>query len=222
MSDADVRRPVAAWVWGGGLLVLAAVLPAIGSGGGMFGAPQTILAWVQKLAFAASMAVFAFGLRGRGSVVARRPSGVIALLLVGVALPLLDALTSWVFVVDPDAPGSIPDWIGTAQIVTYAGLALWGAAALVATAQIARVDAVPYPWRWAPLAALGVLAVVFLALQVIGTTTAGDGDSGAAAALVGTWGAVTELVPLALGILALALGARGVSVPARQVYPPVA
>lgn len=222
MTDADVRRSVTAWVWGGGLLVLAAVLPATGVAAGASGVPQTILAWAQTIVFAAAMTVFAFGLRGRGSVVARRPSGIVALLLVGVILPLFDALTAWVFVVDPDAPGAIPDWIGSAQIVTYAGLGLWGAAALVATAQIARADAVPYPWRWAPLAALGVLALVFLALQVIGTTTAGNGDSGAAAVLVATWGAVIVLVPLALGMLALALGVRGVGVPARQVYPPVA
>lgn len=213
--DAEVRRPVVAWVWGGGLLVLVAVLPVLGI-------PGTALMWLQTLAFAAAMTIFAFGIRGEGSVVARRRSGVAALLLVAVILPLMDALTGWLFVIDPADPSAVPDWIGTAQIVNDAGLALWGAAALVAAAEIARAGVVPHPWRWAPLAALGVLAVVFLATRVIGTTTGGNGDPGAALALVTSWRAVAVLVPLALGVLSLVLGARGRSLPAQRVYPPVA
>lgn len=222
MTDAEVRRPVTAWVWGGGLLALSAALPALsGSFAGGFG-PWPVLGWASRLAFAAAMVVFAFGIRRVGSVVARRPLGIVALLIVGVLLPLVEVISSMVFVWDPADRTGTPWWIGAAQAVNLGGLALWGAAALVASVQIVRARVVPDPWRWAPVWGLAVIAVVFAATQIL-MVGAGQPDFQTPAIILAmAWSAVMLLVPLALGVLAMMLGARGLALARTQIYPPPA
>lgn len=221
MSDAQVRRPVTAWIWGGGMLALSAIVPILIPPGGM-GSAGMVVGWVRAALFAAAMVVFARGLRGHGSIVARRVPGVIALIVVGTVLPLVEAVSAWVFVVDPERPAASSEWIGTAQVVNMAGFAVWAGAALVAGVEVARARVVPGWWRWAPLGALGVIVLAFVGTQVAGVQLAASGDIDVVSALFAVWGVAAVLVPLALGVAALALGARGRPTVPTQVYPPVA
>ncbi|GAA3030036.1 hypothetical protein [Microbacterium dextranolyticum] len=220
MTDVDVRRPVPAWIWGGALLVATAVVPSLAGAGGPLREAGAAISWVSLVSFAAAMVVFAWGIRGEGSVVARRPLGIVALCLVGIILPVVGLISSFVFVVDPADPSATPSWIGAAQVVNYAGYAAWGGAALVAGVEVARARVVPGRWRWAPLTALGVLALAFVGMQIVSVAVATSPDPTATFALIAVWGAVSVLVPLALGGIALVLGARGRPAPATQVYPP--
>jgi hypothetical protein len=139
MTDAEIRKPVPAWIWGGALLAASAVVPtavrAVAPGG--FGSGVAI---VTAVLFAASLLVFAFGLRGRGSIVARRPPGMAALLVLAVLPPIVELALS--------ALATEQD-ISLLQILSFAQLAA-AAAALVAVVAIGRAAVVPRPWQWAP------------------------------------------------------------------------
>ena len=73
IDAARVVRPT--WVWGGALLIVSALLPLVAQYGSAW-----LFFWTGMIAFAAAMILFAFG---RDSVVARRPLGVAALLVLG-------------------------------------------------------------------------------------------------------------------------------------------
>ncbi len=208
MTDATMRQSVPAWVWGGGLLAASAVVPLVGG----IGVISSTGIWVGRVLFAAALAVFAFGLRGSGSVVARRPLGVTALLVLGIAPLLIDLVT-------PSQVDESSVWM--LQVSAYVQLAITAAAALVAVVQIARASIVPNPWRWAPAWALAVVAVVYAVPQVIGVAVGFDGSDGIALGVVLLANAVLLLIPLALGILAMLLGTRGVVSAPTQIYPPV-
>lgn len=213
MSDADVRQPVPAWLWGGGLLVAGAMLPTLGQP--LAHTPTVV--WGSRLLTAAALIVFALGLRGAGSVVARRPVGVIALFCLALGPPAIDLVTSLLTL---GTDSAMPENLGMWQLIGYAGLALSAAAALVAVIEIARARVVPDPWRWAPTWGLAVAAGVFVLGQVAIVAVGAQGAQEYADLIVIGSAVGTVLVPLALGILAMVLGARGrVAAPA-QVYPP--
>lgn len=206
-SDVDVRRPVPAWVWGGGLLVASAILPTL-SGSIFELAPVTV--WASRILFAAAMTVFAFGLRGEGSIVARRTPGVAALLVLGFAVPLIVLVT-------PSQTDEPDVWM--LQVIGNAQLALAGAAALVAVVSIARARVLPGVWRWAPAVGLAVAAAVLVLGLLLGLSAGVNGVQDVAIVLaVGGWIAVT-LVPLTLGVAAMVLGGRGLPAAPAQIYP---
>jgi len=215
MSDADVRRPVPAWLWGGGLLAASAALPMLGQS--FYGTP--VLLWTARLLAAAALVVFALGVRGEGSVVARRPVGTVALFVLAIVPPLIELLTP--ALVMPSTTSGLPDNLWLVQVMGYGGIAIAGAAALVAVVEIARARVVPDPWRWAPTWALAAIAGTYVLSQVL-IVAAGAAALETYAALLAITGAAAALVPLALGILAMVLGARGLAAAPAQVYPPPA
>lgn len=209
MTDAEVRKPVPAWMWGGALLAASAVVPTAmrAVAPGTFGAAVAVVA---AALFAASLVIFAFGLRGEGSVVDRRRTGVVALLVMAIV-----SLTMRFVTVGPISE----DQIALFSVASYVQLAVISAAALVAVVTIGRAGVLPSRWRWAPAWALALIAIAVALPQVVGVAMAGRNTQD----LIGVF-AVSSLlifaVPLALGILAMLLGARGVAVVSAQVYPP--
>ena len=209
MTDAEVRTPVPSWVIGGALLIGSAVLPwALGPEPAML-----VTAVIGRLLFLAAMIVFAFGLRGVGSVVAGRTLGVVALLVLGAA-PLVFGLIPLQQVEPSD--------LGLLQLLGYSELAIEAAAALVAVVEIARARVIPGNWRFAPAIALVVVVLVQVIGQVVGVAAGSAGLEQAAVGLALGGFAAAILAPVALGIAAIALGARGLAVPNPQVYPPPA
>lgn len=209
MTDAEVRTPVPSWVIGGALLIGSAVLPwVLGPGPAML-----VTAVIGRLLFLAAMIVFAFGMRGVGSVVAGRTLGVVALLVLGAA-PLVFGLIP---------PQQVePSDLGLLQLLGYSELAIEAAAALVAVVEIARARVIPGNWRFAPAIALAVVVLVQVIGQVVGVAAGSAGLEQAAVGLALGGFAAAILAPVALGIAAIALGARGLAVPNPQVYPPPA
>jgi len=211
MTDAEVRRPVPAWIWGGALLAASAVVPTSARAVAPAGVGVGI-GIVTAVLFAASLVVFAFGLRGEGSLVARRPGGVAALLVLAVVPPVIELLTP---------PAVTAEQVSQLQVVWYIQLAVSAAAALTAVMAVGRSGVLPHPWRWAPAWGLAIVAVATALPQVAVVATNGR-DLEALMGLFTLTSLAILAVPLALGILAMVLGARGVAAPSPQIYPPVA
>lgn len=211
MTDAEVRTPVPAWIWGGALLAASAVAPmaarAVAPGG--FGAGVAV---VTALLFAASLVVFAFGLRGKGSIVAGRAPGIAALLVLAIVPPIIEVAIP-VATTEQDIP--------RLQIFSVVQLAVTAAAALAAVVAIGRTGAVPRPWRWAPAWGLAIIVVASALPQIVAVSASGQGLD-QLMGLFALGSLVIVVVPLALGILAMVLGARGLAAPSPQIYPPTA
>jgi hypothetical protein len=156
----------------------------------VLGVRIVILALVGATLFAAALIVFAFGVRGKGSVVGRRPGGVLVLVALG--------LSHLVF------------WIGFAAL-TAANAGMGGSViliipitapilAIIAGVSIVRARAVPGRWRWAPL-----IASVFYALAVVARLVQmGSPGLIPSANEVLAW--VTQGSQLLLGIVAVWMG----------------
>lgn len=215
---APPRGPVHAWVWGGALLIGSALaqlammtVQATGPGLHAFGL------WSGMLAFAAATIVFAWGLRGHGSVVARQRMGMVALFVVGL-WPIVAAVVMML----------LPSATTAAQLEvlgvwsTVDGV-VWLAAALLAVVAIARAGAVPGWWRWAPATGLAVVLGSWVLVQVVAVSVGWAGVQ-VVMPLLQLQAMVTVLVPVALGIVAIVLGLtpRGAPHPAPPVpvYPP--
>lgn len=212
MTDAEVRRPVVAWLWGGGLLAASAVVPLAAGQGDMLGSGgSAFLVWSGRLLFAAAMYVFAFGMRGTGSVVGRQPIGVIALLVLGFVPLVLDIVISFV---------ATESNIDVLRLLSDVQLAVTAAAALAAAIEIARARIVPGNWRWAPTIGLAIVVVLFVVWQIVGVTARADSLHELAALIAMSYFTAGVLVPLVLGVLAMLLGARGEVTASAQVYPP--
>jgi hypothetical protein len=208
----EARRPVPAWLWGGGLLVGSVVLQVgasptvLGSVGG-----YVALTWAGRLVFAAALVIFAVGLRGRDSLVARRLPGLLSLLVLA-GEPLIVGLVQLV------VPVTVSD-TAAASALGYVDLTVWVAAAILSVVEIGRAGVLPRLWAWAPAVGLAVVVGIFALVQVVGVAL-GERAMPDVALLLALGGFVTVLVPLTLGILAIALGARGVPVAPVQVFPP--
>lgn len=156
---ASLSPATRAWLWGGsailvsGLLRLLEALPIvamIGSG------PVALMA---ALAFALGISILAIGIRGQGSVVARRRSGVVALLVLAGIDVVQGIIVEWF--------GAIPAGARDAVIVVSDLLVLVQlAAAIVAVIVIARAGAVKGALRWMPLAALALVVTLQLTIRI--------------------------------------------------------
>jgi len=211
-SGPGVRDARLTWLIGGSLLIAHAVLILAANGYPMFAFPGASL--ILDATWAVGLLVFAFGVRGRGSVVARRPLGVVAL-AVAAAAPLLSDLLWWLVPIEVwDASSAVMAGTGTT--------ALSLGALIVATVVIGRAGAVPQRVRWLPLIVLAVTAGAQLLLSIAGValanTRAVPDLTGAYffASMLGTLGV------LLLGILAIVFAPREAPRPAAptQVYPP--
>lgn len=218
MTDADRPAATPAWIWGGGLLLASAVLPLITSSAGFAatgGLSGAVFSWIGMLAFAAAMVVFAVGLGGRGSVVARGPAGMTALIALAAVTPIIWVLTA-VFPYSDADPGAYAVWGYTDAAVRFG-------AALVAVVAVGRARVVPPPWNWAP--AWGLAAVVGTAVlaQVSAVAIAGrPGDQEALVTVFALSSLAAVVVPSLLGILSIVLGSRSETRATVPVYPPPA
>ena len=192
-----MRLRTKTWRTGGILLGVAGVLTLLA---GQYMISAFVLRIVIDLVWAAGVLVFAVGFSRDGSVVARRPLGVTA--LVGVAVT--PRVTAGVGLSQP-AP-SAPDEPAAvaASVVSWSGSIVSMAAGLVAAVQIARLGAVPRRWRWMPMWALGV-SVGAAALQYVTVVVLfGAGAGQDVLVAVNMIGILVLLAPtLGLGIVAL-------------------
>ena len=205
----DARR---AWLLGGSLLVAHAVLVLIDGRSPILAFPYA--GFILDAVWAAALVVFAFGIRGAGSVVARRPLGVVSL-LVAAAAPAASALLWW----------SIPfsAWDASAATIVATGVTVLSLASLIiATVVIGRAGAVPHRVRWVPLIVLAVAAGAQVLAQVVVVASSGSLVQPDLVALVFGTAAVGTLAVLLLGILAIVFAPRESPRPAAptQVYPP--
>ncbi|WP_127820240.1 hypothetical protein [Microbacterium sp. CPCC 204701] len=213
VSAGAARDARLAWIIGGSLLVAhsAAILtfndmPMPLPGGDL------VLAAV----WAGALLVLAFGIRRSGSVVARRPLGVTALVIAAVH-PIVSMLVLILVPFDPSDPTAGIMMTHTLAVVQLAALA-------VAAVVIGRAGAVPHRLRWVPLIVLAVSAGAQIALQVVAVGIPNallqPGMVGLfqGAALLGTLGL------LVLGILSIVFAPREQAQPGDpvQIFPPTA
>lgn len=215
MTDASataIRDARIAWIVGGSLLVASAIVT---SAGGFPSSSIPGMAIASDLLWLAALAIFAVGIRGSGSVVARQPLGVVALFVAG-ALPLVARLPRWFLPVE-----TMPTWV--LIMVSQGRLILSLAALLIAAVIIGRAGAVPAKVRWVPLIILIVVAVTqIIPLVVVGTASGLDALRALPLMLFAT--VVSTAAPIVLGVLAIA-SRPPVAVTAQahrsvQVYPP--
>ncbi|MET1052443.1 MAG: hypothetical protein ABWX65_07370, partial [Mycetocola sp.] len=199
-SAFDFRHP---WFIGGALLLTTVVLD-LGLhpvGGPIAGGVLTVVI------FAAALLVFALGIRGTGSVTARRPLGTVALIL----------LAAWILVelvvTDVISSGMSGDAIPQSLLVLgYVDPFLRFALTLIAVIQIGRTGIVPRPWNWAPAWALGALTVPWLlgqALIVVGIPP--EAQTAAFLAVGAVDGTVRATCAVVIGVLAILLADRSSS-----------
>ncbi|MGV9194919.1 hypothetical protein ACQ143_11305 [Microbacterium sp. MC2] len=216
-ASATPSAPVTAWAWGGGLLIGSALLQLSMMTGfeAMPGARQVGF-WLGSAVFAAALVLFALGLRGRGSVVAGRMPGIVALLVLA-AWPVLDAIGGLLV---PASASTAAEFEAYAVWATVAAV-VWLAAALGSVVAIGRAGVVPGRWRWAPAWGLAVVVGSLLSTQVVAVALGSDGMQ-VVLPLLQLQSMLTVLVPVLLGILAIVLGLTPRRVGAVRVYPPEA
>ncbi len=209
-SAAALRSARTAWRWGGGLLIAVAAVNVMTAAGSIVGPVATTLFWVRTICFSVALVIFAVGVRRSGSVVARRPVGVIALLVLAV-WPFADQLLG---VIVPPSMDNIPFYLVWGNV----SLAVQLAAAIVAVTMIARAGVVRGRWRWAPLWALLATAAPQVIVMVVASTP-GTTSQDVFAPMLGLGQLVNIAVPLGLGILAIALAQQRPPAVVTQVYP---
>ena len=196
VSESALSDARHAWVIGGALLMGSVVVSAPLSpyfGGGV----------IKAALFAAALVVFAFGIRGSGSVTARRPLGTTALVVLAAWVLLRSVVWGlpWVNAVETDV---LTD-------VGYVDSVVQLAAALVAVVQIGRAGVVPRPWRWSPAWVLGAVVVPSL-LGLLLFAVGGLQEQSQALTLTMFVSALDGLArtvgPVFLGVLAIVLGDR--------------
>lgn len=188
------------WLVGGIGLIACGVVGVIRSSVlGVSGA-NTVLTLLADVLWAGAILVLAVGLSREGSVVARKPLGIVA--SAAVALwPLTDTLVN--LFAGPDNLEQADAWV----FWEYLSMVLPLMVGLIAAMQVARAHVVPAPWCWAPLWVLGAQTVAWILPQLIGVASPPVfmEMSGVIAAL-GTLSFLTAT--LGLGILAILLSNR--------------
>lgn len=203
-------RPVRlTWTIGGVGLVLCAVIGMLQYSLLSIGPAVAV---VLDVVFAAAVLLFAIGLSRQASVVARRPLGLTALIVVAlwpfvvrIAQPLLPTMDSATFDAGLDAYREAESVLTAVFLVN---LVVSLTAALIAAVQIARAGIVPTLWRWAPLWAV-IASVAGGALpQLLFAYAAPTGAQGftEVAIILGALGFLART--LGLGILAIVLASR--------------
>ena len=229
-SPAAPERPNPAVARADGLtrtLMVGGVL-LIGSAVAAFAAPNafaaslpfhTVLYWGSIVAFSASVLVFAFGARRGGSIVARRPLGVAAAVVLAL-WPFAERVLTW----------AMPFGESTAefyQVWGYVSLTVKVAAAIVLVVQIARAGVVTGRVRWAPAWGLAAVVVPQVLAQVLAIAMGIDQsrtEVDGVILLFGLGQLASFAAPVTLGILAIVLAQRRPAPSGEpvQVYPPAA
>lgn len=192
------------WMLGGAALILSGVAVML-NGAVPGGGPDTrmVLSIAAGVIYLSGAVILAIGFGREASVVARRPLGIGAIVVFAVWPLVVPLLNSAVFSADVVDPGF---W----QMLGYLDILVRGGAGLIAAVQIARAGVVPHPWRWAPMWALVISAIAYVAQLSMVFALLGDPAALQAAAqfvfVVAYLGALAGT--LGLGILALVLAAR--------------
>lgn len=188
---------------GGIGLIVCGVLGMLHSSAGFMPGAQW-LSIAGEVVYPASVLLFAVGLTREASVVARKPLGMTAMVVVAV-WPLVNEIIGQA--VSAGVTQATQDLTGL-TIYGYVGLVVTVGSALIAAVQIARAGVVPSPWRWAPLWVLGFQAAAWAIPQAM-FATAGTVDVQSIAGLLNLLGTTSSLAgTLGLGILALVLASQ--------------
>ena len=178
-----------AWLVGGVLLIAATVMGLVLSPLG--------LGIVGDVVFATAVLVFAFGIRGAGSVTAQRPLGTAALTVLAVWTVLGSALMTVVVtgglgfedVADSGSPTA------PFLVASYLDIGIQFVASLIAVVQIGRAGVVPRPWNWAPAWALAAISIPWIIDRMLWVSQPVD---------VGAWayilGSLDGLIRIGAGI----------------------
>ncbi|KTR96340.1 hypothetical protein NS220_02665 [Microbacterium testaceum] len=171
---------------------------------GQYMLSPTVLRVVIDLVWAAGVICFAVGFSRDASVVARRPLGMTALVVVAVTPLVFDGIT----IALPEPLSASDPAVVASSVVSWGGWIVSMAAGLVAAVQIARLGAVPRRWRWMPMWALG-LSVGAAALQYITVSVLFGAGAGQDVLVIANMiGIVAVLAPtLGLGVIALVAAA---------------
>jgi hypothetical protein len=194
-TESDKQR---AWLIGGALLLTSVVFVAAQPGiPTLFGGRTLTIAL-----FAAALLIFAFGIRGSGSVTKRQPLGTAALallaawMLLGAALDI--AFSSVMY-------NSIP---GVQLAFAYADSFVQFALALIAVMQIGRLRVVPAPWNWVPAWSLGAVSLIWLMIQLAGVVAGAQGNLLSATYILSLDVLVRTGSIVLMGVLAIVLADR--------------
>ncbi|HYI32858.1 MAG TPA: hypothetical protein VEX88_05290 [Glaciibacter sp.] len=195
-----VAAPGRAWFVGGALLLATVPLGVAthSTGAAIVGANT-----ITTVLFSASLLVFAFGIRGSGSITARRPLGTTAL-----AVLAIWALLGWVLTDVVGASAPYDERSAAMLMFGYVDTFVELAVALVAVVQIARAGVVPSPWNWAPAWALLAMTVPWLVWQIIAAGATQETASTAIFFISGVGGFVDVGSTIFLGVLAIVLSDR--------------
>jgi hypothetical protein len=200
-TRAAARR---AWVIGGALLLATVVIsvanPSLIVGGDIVG----------KVLFSASLMVFAFGIRGAGSITGRKPLGTTALAMLAIWTLLVSILESVLF------SGNYPS--DALLVFSYVDSFVQFVVALVAATQIARSGVAPRPWNWAPAWALAAVAASWLLQQIVAVGVMQDASS-ITLFVVLLDGFVRIGALVFLGVLAIVLANRSNRPQTVSIYP---
>ncbi|WP_153004131.1 hypothetical protein [Microbacterium testaceum] len=196
-----MRARTRTWRTGGILLGVAGLLTLLA---GQYMLSPTVLRVVIDLVWAAGVICFAVGFSRDASVVARRPLGMTALVVVAVTPLVFDGIT----IALPEPLSASDPAVVASSVVSWGGWIVSMAAGLVAAVQIARLGAVPRRWRWMPMWALG-LSVGAAALQYITVSVLFGAGAGQDVLVIANMiGIVAVLAPtLGLGVIALVAAA---------------
>jgi hypothetical protein len=191
------RRSVT-WRVGG---ILLGVCGLLGLGGPRIVGAAAVQQVLIDGVWALGVLVFAIGFSRAGSVVARRPLGVSALVVLALAPLVVNLAYAFAPVL---VIATQPSTAWTAFAVGLTASAVSVAAGAVATTQIARLGAVPARWRWAPMWALGISVGSAVLVQGVWVALGAAGADRGLIAAAGAIGWVGALAPtLGLGVVAL-------------------
>ncbi|WP_243077112.1 hypothetical protein [Microbacterium sp. SS28] len=205
----------------GGVLLIASAVLAFVAPQMMSMAPvlRTVVFWGAVVAFSCALVVYAFGLGRGGSIVARKPLGLGA--MVGLAAwPLIERIMTLFLQVTSDTTQFFIAW-------GWISIAVQLAAAIVIVVQIARAGVITGQLRWAPLWGLIAVAApqIIAQLLVVATGTEISRDENDVVWIFFGLGQLTDFAaPVILGILSIVHAQRRVPRAAEpvQVYPPEA
>lgn len=199
-----------AWTIAGALLLGVAFLRLIGPAAPL---PAALLALAAHVAWAGSLGLFALGFRRSGSVVARRPLGVVTL-LIAAAAPL------GFYVAGMLTPENDPLPIAFGYVIGYGERLVTGTALAVALVVVTRAGAVPRRFRGVPILAFAVVAGAQIVVEIAGVALA-DRDPMVLYGLVVVAGMTMSAALVLVGVLAILQAPRAGGIGGVvQVYPP--
>lgn len=188
------------WLVGGIGLIACGVVGVIRASTLGSSGTNTVLTLISDLLWASSILLLAVGLSREGSVVARKPLGLVSTAAVAI-WPVFYTLVR-LFAVR-DTPQQADAWLFWDYLSTFLPLVI----GLIGAMQVARAGVVPAPWNWAPMWAFGFQSLMWVLPQLIGSASPSAFIE--ISSLVSALGILGFLATtLGLGVVAVALASR--------------